>query len=86
MHVSFQIRVFSRYMPRSGIAGSYGESIFSLVFLFFFFSVVPHGLWDLSSLTRDQTQAPAVEAQSPDQRTAREFPIFSLLRNLHIGT
>ena len=29
VHVSFQIRVliFSRYMPRSGIAGSYGNSI-----------------------------------------------------------
>ena len=28
VHVSFQIRVFSGYMPRSGIAGSYGSSIF----------------------------------------------------------
>ena len=26
MHVSFQITVFSGYMPRSGIAGSYGIS------------------------------------------------------------
>ena len=33
VHVSFQIRVlvFSRYMPRSGIAGSYGSSIFSFL-------------------------------------------------------
>ena len=29
VHVSFQIMVFSRYIPRSGIAGSYGDSIFS---------------------------------------------------------
>ena len=29
VHVSFQIRVFSRYMPRSGTAGSYGSFIFS---------------------------------------------------------
>ena len=29
VHISFQIMVFSRYMPRSGIAGSYGGSIFS---------------------------------------------------------
>ena len=28
VHVSFRIRVFSRYMPRSGIAGSYDNSIF----------------------------------------------------------
>ena len=33
VHVSFRIRVFifSRYMPRSGIAGSYGSSIFSFL-------------------------------------------------------
>ena len=29
--ISFQIMVFSRYMPKSGIAGSYGSSIFSLL-------------------------------------------------------
>ena len=31
VHVSFRIRVFSRYMPRSGIARSYGISIFSFL-------------------------------------------------------
>ena len=31
VHVSFQIRIFSGYMPRSGIAGSYGDFKF-LVF------------------------------------------------------
>ena len=33
VYVSFQIRVviFSGYMPRSGNAGSYGNSIFSLI-------------------------------------------------------
>ena len=31
VHVSFQIRVFSSYMPRSGIAGLYGSSIFSFL-------------------------------------------------------
>ena len=30
-HVSFRIMVFSGYMPRSGIAGSYGSSIFSFL-------------------------------------------------------
>ena len=31
VHVSFWIMVFSGYMPRSGIAGSYGNSMFSLL-------------------------------------------------------
>ena len=34
VHVSFWNRVFSRYMPRSGIAGSYGSSIFSFSRIF----------------------------------------------------
>ena len=31
MHASFQIRAFSRYMHRSGITGSYSNSIFSFL-------------------------------------------------------
>ena len=31
VHLSFWIMVFSRYMPRSGIAGSYGSSSFSFL-------------------------------------------------------
>ena len=31
VHVCFQITVFSGYIPRSGIAGSYGSSIFSFL-------------------------------------------------------
>ena len=31
VHVSFQVTVFSRYMYRSGIAGSYGNSVFSFL-------------------------------------------------------
>ena len=31
VHVSFRIIVFSGYMPRSGIAGSYGDSVFSFL-------------------------------------------------------
>jgi len=29
VHLSFRIMIFSGYMPRSGIAGSYGSFIFS---------------------------------------------------------
>ena len=31
VHISFQIMVLSGYRPRSGIAGSYGSSIFSFI-------------------------------------------------------
>ena len=31
VHVSFQIRLFSGYMSRSGIVGSYGNSAFSFL-------------------------------------------------------
>ena len=31
VHASFRTMFFSRYMPRSGIAGSYGSSIFSFL-------------------------------------------------------
>ena len=31
VHVSFSVVVFSGYMPSSGIAGSYGNSIFSFL-------------------------------------------------------
>ena len=31
VHVSFQITFFSRYMPRSGIAGPHSSAMFSLV-------------------------------------------------------
>ena len=48
VHVSFQIRVFSRYMPRSGNTGSYGNSIFS--FLKNLLSVLHSGCIHLHSL------------------------------------
>ena len=40
VHVSFQIMYFSRYMPGSGIAGSYFSSIFSFLRYTILFSIV----------------------------------------------
>ena len=43
--------------------------------LFFFFNIflaTSHGMWDLSSLTRDQIHDPALEAQNADHWAARE--------------
>ena len=41
---------------------------------FFFNLSVPHGLWDLSSPTRDGTQIPAVQVPNANYWTARELP------------
>ena len=44
--------------------------------VYFFFSSWPHSLQDLSSQTRNKTQAPAVKARSPNHRTVRNSPVY----------
>ena len=46
--------------------------------LFFFLLALPRGMWDLRSLTRDQTHPPAVEAQSPNHWVPGKSPVFVL--------
>ena len=47
--------------------------LFVCLFVSFYFWL-PYGMWELSSLTREQTCAPAVEAQSPNHWTTGESP------------
>ena len=42
----------------------------------FFYFATPHSRWDLSSMTRDQTPSPVLEAQSLKCWTAREVQII----------
>ena len=53
-----------------------------LVLFGFFGCTVSCGLWDLNTLTRGQTLAPAVETQSPSHWTARKCPLLVLTRRV----
>ena len=46
----------------------------TVLFLLYVLIFWPQGIWDLSSLTRDQTRAPYIERQSLNHRTTREVP------------
>ena len=50
-----------------------------IFFLNFYFVATPHSMWNLSSLTRDQTHAPALKAQSLNHGTAREVPKYGFV-------
>ena len=47
VHEVFQIMVFSRYMPKSGIAGSYGNSICNFFCNFFSHTVLQNACTNL---------------------------------------
>ena len=44
----------------------------------FIYLAVPYGMWDLSSPTRDRTQAMTVKAQSPNHCVTRKVLLFLL--------
>ena len=47
------------------------------VHVYIYFLAMPHGLWELSSLTRIKPRPLAVRAHSPNHWTTREFPHVS---------
>ena len=65
-------------MPKTGITGSYSNSIF-----IFIFWLDPATCGILVLRPGIEPAPSAVEVVSPNHWTAREFPIFSFLRNSH---
>ena len=47
---------------------------------FFFFLVLPHGMWNFSFLTRIEPTPPALEARTLNQWTAGEVPSLYLFK------
>ena len=58
---------------------SFTFPVFYLLFCLFDFGLAT-GFLELSSLTRDRTQAPAVEVWSPNHWTTREFLLSPILK------
>ena len=55
-------------------------------FVFFFFWTAPRGMWDPSSLTRDQTHSPCTGRWNLNHWTARRVPVdVSLQSSLRIS-
>ena len=56
------------------------EVIFKIYF--YLFSAMLWSLWDLSSPTRDLTQAQAIEVWSPNHWPTREFPCGNFFKGM----
>ena len=54
------------------------------IIFFLFFGRAVRGFRDLSSRTRDRTHGPAVETQSPNHWTTRDFPGDNFLCCIYI--
>ena len=56
------------------------ESFLQKFLIFFYFLATLYGMWDLSSPTRDGTQAPCIGRQILNHWTTREVPGNVLLK------
>ena len=81
VHASFQIRVFSRYMPRKEIAGSYGNSILSYYWCHFN-RVSSVAQWERICQQCRRCQFHLWVGKIPWRRKWQPTPIF-LLRKSH---
>ena len=74
------------FVAARGLLSSCGVRVFSLVEARELGSCgvwawLPHGMWDLSSLTRDQTRVPCIVRRILYHWTTREVPQPFFLRN-----
>ena len=51
----------------------------TILLLFYVLIFWPRGMWDLRSLTRDQTYTPCIGRQNLNPWTAREVPIYTFI-------
>ena len=75
VHVSFQIRAFSRYMPTSGIAGSCGNSIFS-------FLIACHSEYG-NEISHFVLLCPARDMNHPADPHCRLYPVVGIGKSIH---
>ena len=72
----FCLCLYSKYSP-------YPKCYYSNYWEFFYFLATSAGMWDLSSLTRDQTNTPNLGSATLNHWTAKEVPIYRFLNDGH---